>query len=103
MIAQRYGYDVYKEIQFEYDDAKSEINLEKHGIDFDEAQEIWEGFHIRAAAKKKGEKRFAVVGVARGMHWTAFATYRGFVVRIISVRRSTEKEVAEYERHKARR
>ena len=27
---------------FEYDKQKSERNKEKHGIDFDEAQRIWE-------------------------------------------------------------
>lgn len=103
MIAQRYGYNVYRDIQFEYDDVKSEANLAKHGIDFDAAQEIWEGFHIRVAAKRKDEKRFAVVGIAQRRYWTAITTYRGFVVRIISVRRATSKEVAWYERKKSQR
>lgn len=26
---------------FEFDEAKSRINLGKHGIDFDEAQKLW--------------------------------------------------------------
>ncbi len=103
MIAQRYGYNIFKEIQFEYDDTKSEANLAKHGIDFDEAQEIWRGFHVRAPAKKKDEKRFAVVGVAQRKCWTAIVTYRGFIVRIISVRRATAKEAAWYERKKMQR
>ena len=30
-------------MQFEYDWSKSESNLEKHGIDFEEAQELWAG------------------------------------------------------------
>ena len=30
-------------MQFEYDPNKSKSNKEKHGIDFDEAQELWNG------------------------------------------------------------
>ena len=27
--------------EFEYDRAKSDANVEKHGIDFEQAQELW--------------------------------------------------------------
>ncbi|WP_082829716.1 BrnT family toxin [Ectothiorhodospira sp. BSL-9] len=28
--------------RFEYDPFKSQLNLEKHGIDFEDAQELWQ-------------------------------------------------------------
>ncbi len=87
-------------LAFEYDPEKSRSNLEKHGIAFEEAKGLWKAVHVRAAAKKKGEPRYAVVGVLRGVHWTAIATDRNGRIRIISVRRSTDKERSSYERYK---
>ncbi|HZL65490.1 MAG TPA: BrnT family toxin [Thermoleophilia bacterium] len=43
------------------------------------------------------EPRFVVIGLIGGRHWSAVVTYRGEVVRLISVRRSRAKEVATYE------
>ena len=86
-------------MEFEYDPQKSARNLAKHGIGFGEAQRLWDGPHLRASAKKRGEHRYAVVGMARGICWTAIATDRGDRVRIISVRRATEKERSYYVQH----
>ena len=52
-------------LTFECDPKKSVANLQKHGIDFDEAQQLWEGIYIKAPARKRGERRYAVVGVLR--------------------------------------
>lgn len=90
-------------MRFEYDRVKSLSNLDKHGIDFDQAQQIWDGFHIKAHAKRRGERRYAVVGVALGSLWTAIATERSGAVRIISVRRSTAKERSAYVREENKR
>lgn len=50
-------------MQFEFDPVKSEANLEKHGIDFWEAQELWEEPHfVIGTAFVVGEKREIVVG-----------------------------------------
>lgn len=86
-------------MEFEYDQQKSARNLAKHGIDFGEAQRLWDEPHVRASAKKRDERRYAVVGTVRGVCWTAIATDRGDRVRIISVRRSTEKERRYYAQH----
>lgn len=85
---------------FEYDPIKSESNRVKHGIDFEEAQELWENLYLKASARNRGEQRYAVVGIAQGIHWTAIATDRDGAIRIISVRRSTPKEVKQYEQRK---
>ncbi|QOS67137.1 BrnT family toxin [Eggerthella guodeyinii] len=87
-------------LTFGYDPVKSAANLEKHGIDFDEAQLLWEGVYLKAPARKKDERRYAVVGVLRGVHWTAIATDRDGRIRIISVRRATEQERIRYEQRK---
>ena len=38
-------------LTFECDPKKSVANLQKHGIDFDEAQQLWEGIYIKAPAR----------------------------------------------------
>jgi uncharacterized DUF497 family protein len=83
---------------FEFDPSKSESNLEKHGIDFVDAQAIWrDSDFIEVQAKSGDEPRSLVLGMIGGKHWSAIITYRSEVIRIISVRRSRESEVALYE------
>jgi len=86
--------------EFEYDVAKNVANLEKHGIDFETAKRIWLDPQLREVpARSEGEVRSAVIGLVDGRHWTAFITYRGDRVRLISARRSRPSEVARYEHH----
>ncbi len=82
---------------FEYDPQKSRANLEKHGIDFEEAQKIWEGKFIEIFAKRKDETRFLVIGNIEGKCWSAIVTRRSEAIRIISVRRSRNEEKKIYE------
>lgn len=85
-------------MQFEYDFAKSEINKEKHGIDFCDAQALWcDPDYIQIPAITTDEPRFLVIGKIAGKHWSGVITYRGDGVRIISVRRSRKEEVDIYE------
>lgn len=83
---------------FEYDEQKSQRNLDKHGIDFVEAQLLWHDPNlIEIPARTAGEPRFLVIGRIVGKHWSAVITPRGDRIRIISVRRSRSEEVAIYE------
>jgi uncharacterized protein len=85
-------------MQFEFDPAKSASNLEKHGIDFDAIQAIWQDvMRIEIPARTADEPRWLVVGQIGGKHWSVVVTYRGDHVRIISARRSRKEEVALYE------
>lgn len=85
-------------VEFEFDEAKSRANKIKHGIDFVEAQEIWlDEMFVEIPARTEDEPRFVVVGVISGKHWSAVITYRDDRVRLISVRRAREEEVAIYE------
>ena len=83
---------------FEFDTAKSESNLAKHGIDFIEAQGLWnDPMLLEIPAKTDDEARYLVVGLIDGKHWSGVITYRGANIRLISVRRSRTEEVALYE------
>jgi uncharacterized protein len=83
---------------FEYDSKKSQINREKHGIDFDAAQALWtDEDRLEIPAKTLDEPRYIVIGKIGGKYWSAVITYRGEKVRIISVRRSRDEEIELYE------
>ncbi|MDO8825952.1 BrnT family toxin [Methylophaga sp.] len=83
---------------FEYDDHKSQANLEKHEIDFEAAKELWDDPDLlEFPAKSDNEPRFLVIGRIATKHWSAVVTYRNERVRLISVRRSRPKEVELYE------
>lgn len=85
-------------MRFEYDPAKSAANLDKHGIDFDRAQALWDDpWLIEAPARTSGEPRFLSVGRIGGRHWAAIWTPRNGARRIISVRRARAEEVERYE------
>jgi len=83
---------------FEFDNEKSLINHEKHGIDFIDAQQLWgDPYLIEIQARSTDESRSLVIGSFDGKVWSAVITYRGEIIRIISVRRSRKAEVAIYE------
>ncbi len=85
-------------MEFEFDTAKSASNLDKHGIDFEEAQKIWSNDNwLELCLPSIEEQRFMVVGMIGDRHWTAIVTYRAGRVRFISVRRARDLEIACYE------
>ena len=85
-------------MEFEYDLKKSKTNKEKHGIDFVEAQLLWEDPNlIEIPAKTIDEPRCLVIGRIANDNWSGIITYRGENIRIISVRRSRIEEVEIYE------
>lgn len=85
-------------MEFEFDEKKSTKNKKKHGIDFIEAQLIWEDFdRIEVPARTEDEPRYLVIGRIEDKYRSAIITYRNENVRIISVRRSRNEEIALYE------
>lgn len=85
-------------MEFEFDPAKSAGNKEKHGMNFHEAQSLWNDPDlIEIPVKTSDEERYLVVGMMDGKHWSGIITYRSGKVRIISVRRSRDEEVELYE------
>jgi len=85
-------------MDFEFDPEKSDGNKQKHGIDFIEAQALWDDPDlIEIPVRTTDEPRFLVVGKIGGKHWSGIIIYRGENIRIISVRRSRLEEVEIYE------
>jgi len=85
-------------VSFEFDEKKSILNLEKHGIDFVSAQELWQDPElVEVKAKSENEPRFLIVARINKKYWSAVITHRGGTIRIISVRRSRKSEVELYE------
>lgn len=85
-------------ITFEFDETKNQANLKKHGIDFIDAQLLWNDPRLlEIPAKTEDEPRYLIVGVINNKHWSAVITYRGANVRLVSVRRSRTEEIALYE------
>lgn len=85
-------------MDFEFDTQKSEGNKQKHGIDFFEAQALWDDTDmVEIPVETIEEQRYLVIGKMAGKHWSGVITYRGGSIRIISVRRARKEEVAIYE------
>jgi len=86
-------------MEFEFDPVKSESNLCKHGMDFNEAQDLWEDQYAAIIdARSDSEPRFALIALHGERIWTAFFTTRSTKIRLISVRRArTEEEQIYYE------
>jgi uncharacterized protein len=85
-------------MEFEFDAQKSLINLKKHGIDFEKAKKLWKSPYVEFSARQEFENRFAVIGSIEGKLYTCIYTLRGKRIRIISCRRSREKEESLYEK-----
>ena len=85
-------------LSFEFDAVKSQANLAKHGIDFIQAQRIWDDpDFVEVNAKSVDEPRALVIGRVDRKYWSAVITYRDGNIRLISARRSRQTEVALYE------
>lgn len=84
--------------EFIYDETKSSKNKNKHGIDFIEAQLLWEDIdRIVIPARVMDELRFLIIGKIENKYWSAIFTIRDHKIRIISVRRSRKEEIKIYE------
>lgn len=85
-------------MMFEFDPDKSAANLAEHGIDFEEAQALWDDdLRLVVDARVSDEPRGLVIGRIHDKMWTAVVTTRDAATRIISVRRSRDEEVRRYE------
>jgi hypothetical protein len=83
---------------FEYDPDKSAENKRKHGINFELAQRLWaDAGLVQIPARTTDEPRWLLIGRIEERHWSAIITRRGENIRLISVRRSRDEEVALYE------
>ena len=90
-------------MEFEYDIEKHVRNRTKHGIDFVDAQALWDDLdRLEIPAKTSDEPRSVVIGKIGNKHWSAIITIREGRIRWISVRRARLEEVEWYESEKFR-
>jgi uncharacterized DUF497 family protein len=86
-------------MKFEWDEIKNRSNKEKHGIDFEAAEQLWiDKDRIEIQTGFPTENRSILIARIENKLWTAIFTERGDAIRIISVRRARKKEEKLYER-----
>lgn len=81
---------------FEWDERKSEANLIKHGILFDDASDIFYGPVILYPSDRKNEERWVAVGALENKLIAVIFTRRAGAIRIISARRARKHEERAY-------
>jgi uncharacterized DUF497 family protein len=85
---------------FEFDPDKNKLNQGRHGIDFIEAQKLWDVPHVVIPAKdSKGESRYFAIGELEQKVYVAVFTERGGNVRLISCHRADERFERIYRGH----
>jgi len=83
---------------FEFDEQKSSSNRLKHGIDFIEAQKLWnDPERVEIQARNLDEIRYMIIGRIGKDLWAGIFTIRDRDIRIISVRKAREYEKEIYE------
>ena len=91
---QDYAISVGFPMEFEWDEAKHARTLRERGIGFDDAARIFARPALiwQDTRRDYGEDRFRAVGETDGDILHVAFTWRGGVMRIISVRRASRKE-----------
>jgi len=88
-------------MKFEWDERKNEINIRKHGFDFRDAREVFDGpLLVRLDQREDyGEDRWQGIGLIRGQVVVLIFTQRDLeVIRVISVRKATKHEREGFEK-----
>ena len=88
---------------YEWDDLKRQANMAKHGIDFSLAEDFdWKTAYIEQDSRSEyGESRFVAFGWIDNRLYVLVFTRRGHVLRIIGLRKASQREVGRYEKTKA--
>ncbi|MGI8483556.1 MAG: BrnT family toxin [Thermomicrobiales bacterium] len=85
---------------FEWDEQKRRGNIEKHGLDFITAAEIFDGRPtVTDQSTSLEEERFLTVGNLNDRFITVVWTWRCDVIRLISARRARDQEIRQYHAH----
>ena len=94
-------------MRIEWDSKKDEINIKKHGISFEQAKEVFHvPLHISKLDKRFNyfEERWITIGsTVKGEIVVAanlfFSDEGEEVIKLISARRATSREKAQYEKY----
>ena len=85
-------------MKFEWDEAKRQSNIHKHGIDFTDVAALFDGISITILDDRVdyGEDRFLTFGMLNGIVLAIVHTETDTVIRIISARKATRNEEKNY-------
>jgi uncharacterized DUF497 family protein len=93
-------------MRFEWDEAKRLANIEKHGLDFNDAPELFTGQMVIVldARLYYGEERFIGFGVCKQrVLAVVFTKKEPDIIRLISLRKANRREQKRYEQAIANR
>ena len=80
-------------MEFEWDEAKRQVNLAKHGVEFLDAAALFDGRPVvTVVGRHPDEPRFLTTGELDGRFYPAVWTWRGDAVRLRSARRARDAE-----------
>ena len=91
-------------IYFEWDEHKNQVNRKKHGVWFEEAEQVFDDSNAIMffdQEHSKEEDRFILLGLSASVRVLAVVyceRHKGKLVRIISARKATKKEIKRYEK-----
>ncbi len=86
-------------MQFDYDPANRQINLEKHGVDFLALASVLEDLNRLEGLDERrtsGEERWICLGSNGFRLYVVVYTIRGERLRIISARKANDREQQKY-------
>jgi uncharacterized protein len=83
---------------YEWDERKRRVNLKKHGIDFIDVPEVFDGAVVIIPDERfdYGETRFVALGILKSLVVVVAYTERGENIRMISARKATKNEQIYY-------
>jgi uncharacterized DUF497 family protein len=89
--------------EFQWDAEKARTNVAKHGIDFEDAIDVFYGPIILRRSDRIQEERWVAVGYSEDRLIAVVFTKRANTIRIISARRARKNEEREYRNQKVGR
>jgi hypothetical protein len=85
-------------MRYEWDERKRISNLEKHDLDFFDADIVFESSHVVTLSPHSSEEGFLATGTFKGRFVTVVYTMRAEAIRIISFRRARHEERDAYQK-----
>ena len=81
-------------IEYEWDEQNNLLNIEKHGLSFELAAEVFTETHLtrQNARFDYGEDRYLTTGSLKERIVTVAHTLRNEAIRIVSMRKANERE-----------
>lgn len=85
-------------MKFEWDEAKRQTNIAKHGIDFVDLPPLFDGLTVLEVDDRfdYGETRFLTLGMLNGIVFLVVHTETDDTIRIISARKASKYEEEYY-------